>query len=1093
MSGDISGQGQALRNGTLIEEFLIERVLGAGGFGVTYLAIDTSLGRQVVIKENLPSQFAFRDISSGTVSPRNVSGGDADDYEWSLQNFLREAETLASLDHAGIVRVLRKFEANGTAYFVMPYIEGITLEELIRDRHSRKRLFSEEEIVGLAENLISALIYLHHRGIYHRDIKPANILISNEGVPVLIDFGSARQNIADHSMTVIESAGYTPFEQLQSRGNIGPWSDLYSLGATLCKVITSQAPPKAADRVIEDPWPRLSPTDGESSYSKQLLDIINKALSINPKDRWQNAQDWRDEMRITKAQPPLSLLGQDQDRVESSILDNGIDDQTIVLEPDKPSTERIQEKLGSDTLDEHYPNKTYNLKKIGVIVVAIVLVLISIIVSYESDEEFDPINPDEKLLIKLSHSGNAYAQAHYGYLLCFFHEDMQLHGSHKPAEEGEKWIRKSAENGHPLGHLLMCILEEDSEDNEQLNSDSITSSQLEEYGQKAIDAGLIRNADSEDPLWCLCAGLMFANGWGIKADNDKAIEWLAKSSSYGDSNSMFHIAEIYEGASSDESKPAQALYWYEKSARAGNLSAMNKLGVCYESGYGVNINEAEAVRWYRRAADNNHPIAITNLALCYLNGIGVRVDEEKAYGLLKKAAVSGSSRAMRLEGFCCQFGYGTEKNPSKAIFLYQKASDLGDAESMYFLGICYYEGIGVKTNRVKAYELYKKAAKLGNVDAMASLADCYSDGHGTVRDSDQAYAWYSRAAESGNQDAMNSLGYCYAHGIGTNQNYNTASAWYKKSADAGSAHGIYNLSMCYKYGQGVVKNIQKSFRLVNKAADNGHYAAMVELGNFHQHGWAGNKDLDAAYRWYKKAVEEGENVNGFYPLAMCYFDGSGVYGNQLEAAKLLEQGAIAGNKNCINMLGYCYERGLGVRVDADRAVMLYQKAGGAGHDAAMYNLGRCYENGIGSLSKNLEESFKWYRKSAKAGNKSGMFAFARCYNHGIGTIKNPSTAFVWYRDAAKAGHTDAMNVVGIYYLEGTTVVARNVEKAVAWYKKASDAGNVHASYNLAICYSNGDGVKKNQELAIELLNSVIKNGETDLQEKAMAALKRLTH
>ena len=117
----MSDDSQALPPSTEIEEFRIERVLGAGGFGITYLAADTSLGRQVVIKENLPSQFAFRDTKSGTVKPRNTSGGDADDYEWSMQNFIREAETLASLDHPGIVKVLRKFTANGTAYFVMPY------------------------------------------------------------------------------------------------------------------------------------------------------------------------------------------------------------------------------------------------------------------------------------------------------------------------------------------------------------------------------------------------------------------------------------------------------------------------------------------------------------------------------------------------------------------------------------------------------------------------------------------------------------------------------------------------------------------------------------------------------------------------------------------------------------------------------------------------------------------------------------------------------------------------------------------------------------------------------------------------------------
>jgi len=228
--------GKELPAGTRIEEFVIEKVLGSGGFGITYLARDTSLNRQVVIKENLPSQFAHRDTTSLTVWP-GPCREDQENFRWSLENFSREAETLASLRHPGIVPVLRRFEAFGTAYFVMPFVDGITLDELIESRQADGQPFSEDELRGLLEHVLAALGHLHERGIYHRDIKPANILITHEGLPVLIDFGSARQRIGELSMTVIESAGYTPFEQLQSRGNVGPWSDLYALGGTLCRAL----------------------------------------------------------------------------------------------------------------------------------------------------------------------------------------------------------------------------------------------------------------------------------------------------------------------------------------------------------------------------------------------------------------------------------------------------------------------------------------------------------------------------------------------------------------------------------------------------------------------------------------------------------------------------------------------------------------------------------------------------------------------------------------------------------------------------------------------------------------------------------------
>jgi uncharacterized protein (TIGR03790 family) len=289
---------QALPAGTRIEEFVIERGLGAGGFGMTYLARDTSLDRHVVIKENLPVQFCFRDPSSLTVAPRHAQGDDVENFRWSLENFSKEAAMLASLDHPGIVKVLRRFEAFGTAYFVMPFVEGVALDELVKQRGGKP--FSEDELRGLLERVLAALGYLHERGIYHRDIKPGNILITTEGIPVLIDFGSARQRLSERSMTVVESAGYTPFEQLQSRGNVGPWSDIYALGATLEKILTGDAPPKAMDRMRSDPrQPLTIRPDLHALYSAAFLTTIDKSLEVEETQRWQDAGEWLAGLRPT--------------------------------------------------------------------------------------------------------------------------------------------------------------------------------------------------------------------------------------------------------------------------------------------------------------------------------------------------------------------------------------------------------------------------------------------------------------------------------------------------------------------------------------------------------------------------------------------------------------------------------------------------------------------------------------------------------------------------------------------------------------------------------------------------------------------------
>jgi formylglycine-generating enzyme required for sulfatase activity len=305
--------GKELPTGTRLEEFVIERVLGSGGFGITYLARDTSLNRQVVIKENLPAQFAHRDTTSLTVHP-GPGHEDQENFRWSLENFSREGEMLASLRHPGIVPVLRRFDAFGTAYFVMPFVEGVPLDQLIEERLRESKPFSEQELRGLLEHVLAALDHLHQRGIYHRDIKPGNLLITNDGIPVLIDFGSARQRLSERSMTVVESAGYTPFEQLQSRGNVGPWSDLYALAATLVKVMTGEAPPKTNDRTMGDPWrPLARRAELIGRYSPELLATLDQSLRLPVEERWQDADGWKAALkqRIRPMKDNLSLLDSD--------------------------------------------------------------------------------------------------------------------------------------------------------------------------------------------------------------------------------------------------------------------------------------------------------------------------------------------------------------------------------------------------------------------------------------------------------------------------------------------------------------------------------------------------------------------------------------------------------------------------------------------------------------------------------------------------------------------------------------------------------------------------------------------------------------
>lgn len=280
-----------LAPGTRLEQYEIIRVLGSGGFGITYLAKDLFLNRNVVIKENFPASCSYRDPLTGHIRPNNEH--DVENYTWALKSFLSEAQTLAELNHPGIVRILSVFEANGTAYFAMEHITGLSLDYLGEKLHSTGHRYTEDELKGLLTRLLRILDYLHSRHIYHRDIKPGNILLTEEGTPVLIDFGAARHALKLHAATVLTTQGYSSPEQVLGKTNIGPWSDLYSVGATFYALLTGHPPERAEVRLAEDSMPPLHNNPQLTRlYSRQFLLSLDKALAPQINCRYQNAREW---------------------------------------------------------------------------------------------------------------------------------------------------------------------------------------------------------------------------------------------------------------------------------------------------------------------------------------------------------------------------------------------------------------------------------------------------------------------------------------------------------------------------------------------------------------------------------------------------------------------------------------------------------------------------------------------------------------------------------------------------------------------------------------------------------------------------------
>ncbi|MBU0655278.1 MAG: SUMF1/EgtB/PvdO family nonheme iron enzyme [Gammaproteobacteria bacterium] len=288
-------RSDALPRGYTLDRYQIESILGEGGFGITYLASHIPMGQKVAIKEYLPMEFAVREKNT-TVAPRSTKTEET--YRWGLERFLQEAKVLAQFsDHPNIVSVRDFFEANGTAYLVMEYLEGQTFGQwLIRNPQP-----SQDQLLQLMIPVLDGLRAIHAKQYLHRDIKPGNVFIRSDGRPVLIDFGSARQAMGEYSrsLSVVLSEGYAPNEQYSRNGKQGPWTDVYAVGACLWRAVSGHEPPPAPDRSAardnEEPDPLVSALEiGKGHYSEKLLQAIDWSLTYLPKSRPQSVNEFQE-------------------------------------------------------------------------------------------------------------------------------------------------------------------------------------------------------------------------------------------------------------------------------------------------------------------------------------------------------------------------------------------------------------------------------------------------------------------------------------------------------------------------------------------------------------------------------------------------------------------------------------------------------------------------------------------------------------------------------------------------------------------------------------------------------------------------------
>ena len=328
--------------GTVLKKrYCIGEVLGKGGFGVTYKAFDTVDSKIVAVKEYYPSGLVHRD--TGTTQISVSSKQYEDNFKVGADKFFEEAKMVSRFNgNPNIVNVYEFFYENGTVYFAMEYLDGVDLKHFVKERGGK---LPQENVLYIADIITDALLIAHSMNVLHRDISPDNIFILNNGEVKLIDFGAARQVLAEQSksISVILKQGFAPLEQYQRRGKQGPWTDIYALGATLYYVITGKMPDEVTERLD---FPDIGSAD-EYGVDPEFWEIIRKCMEVRAADRYQTVFELKEKLNALHIKPGPLIQDEVPDK-EKDIVDvatQNVIPGTVAVQADMPETVAVQNDM----------------------------------------------------------------------------------------------------------------------------------------------------------------------------------------------------------------------------------------------------------------------------------------------------------------------------------------------------------------------------------------------------------------------------------------------------------------------------------------------------------------------------------------------------------------------------------------------------------------------------------------------------------------------------------------------------------------------------------------------------------------------------
>ncbi len=611
--------------------YVVERVLGQGGFGITYLARDTNLDQTVAIKEYLPVDVATR-MKDATI--RSRSDDLRDRYRWGLERFIQEARTLARFDHPNIVRVQSVFEFNNTAYMVMRFEQGQTLSALL----DRRGTLPEQELLRIVLPILDGLELVHNAGFIHRDIKPDNVHINDDGDPVLLDFGSARQALGtSHTLTILIAPGYAPFEQYYSDSSSqGPWTDIYGLGATCYRAISGRAPLDAVSRskgILGSTQEVLVPASviGAGRYSGKFLVAIDHALAFAEKDRPQTIASWRQELISGPTPPPAAteIVAAPPSSVRPS---TGVSSSAVASELAAGAigpNSTPQAGTPAEVHDPKQPAQSGDRRSLIIIIVAGITVVGVAIAAYiatvrAGDETRSTVAKLQKQLLEKERA------------------EAERVAKQQADEEARKRQDQLREQDKTATESATKREAEQKRQEEQKRRDTTPAKQLpkNEPGAKPSSGTTIAKA-SPTPTEPTPRAVPAPQPAAPANTQPLPAPEAPKPSSPPTPREQLADADRVIAAK----QFAEGLAILRPLAEAGNAKAQMGLGNAYAQGLGVSKDYAAARDWYDRAARQGEIGAALKLGAMYANGTGVDTNNYLAYVYYGMAARLGAAAA----------------------------------------------------------------------------------------------------------------------------------------------------------------------------------------------------------------------------------------------------------------------------------------------------------------------------------------------------------------------------------------------------------------------------------------------------------------